>query len=110
MITKEERIVLMARGYQGPIPKHYSVAAEVLDTLAKELVKQGFKYQEDKSWPFQLLVCSGPGRSSSLFTGGFRRDIEVQPLKEDGTADTRFKEERFSTPKGAVNYLRRKME
>jgi len=108
-MTREERITLMMRGLpKGYVPRHCKLASEVLDSLAKELDRQGFKYQEDPYWPWHLLVQSSPKRFISFFCGGFRKVIDVQQLKTDGTADTRFKEESFSTPRGAVNSLFRK--
>ncbi len=105
-MTKEERLTQMMRGLpKGYIPRHCKVAAEVLDRLALELTKQGFAYREDPYWPWHLLVPSGPGRSISLHCGGFRSSIDVQQMKTDGTADTRFKGECFSTPRGVVNQL-----
>lgn len=108
-MTSEERIALMIRGLpKGYIPRHCKVAAEVLSNLAKELERQGYKYKEDPYWPYHLLAASSEGRYISFYCGGFRRDIEIQQLKKDGTADTRFKEESFSTSRGAVNYLLRR--
>ena len=108
-MTEEERITLMMKGFpKGRVPGHFKLAAEVLTNLAAELDRRGFKYQEDPYWPFHLLVRNSPRRHLSLFCGGFRRDIDIQQMKTDGTADTRFKEESFSTPKGAVNYLWKK--
>ncbi len=108
-VRYEDRIALMVRGLpKGYVPRHFKLAAEVLGRLAKELDRQGFKFQEDPYWPYHLLVARSKDRYASFFCGGFRQGIEIQELKRDGTADTRFKEESFSTPKGAVNYLRRK--
>jgi len=99
----------MMRGFPtGYTPRHCKLAAEVLDKLAQELDRQGFRYQEDPYWPWHLLVQTSPRRYISFFCSGFRKVIEVQQLKTDGTADTRFKEEGFSSAKGAVNYLWRK--
>ena len=108
-MTKEERLKSMVWGLpKGHTPRHCKVAAEVLDRLAAELGKQGFKFRDDDLWPYHLLVPSSSRRFISLYCGGFRKTIEIQQLKEDGTADTRFKEASFGTPKGAVNYLGRR--
>jgi len=108
-VTREERITLMMRGLpEGYTPRHCILAAEVLDKLAKELDRQGYKYQEDPYWPWHLLVSTSQNRDVSFFCGGFRKVIDIQQMKKDGTADTRFKETRFSTPRGAVNSLGRK--
>ena len=107
-MTTEERIALMMRGLpKDRIPRHCKLAAEVLDKLAKELGRQGYKYREDLYWPWHLLVATSRNRGISLFCGGFRKVIDIQQMKKDGTADTRFKETRFSTPRGAVNFLGR---
>lgn len=110
-MTKEERIALMMRGLpKGRIPRHLILAAEVLDQLVRELVRQGYGYIEDEYWPYHLKVYTSRKRYISFYCGGFRKDISVQQMKADGTADTRFKEKGFSTPKGAVNYLWRKQK
>ena len=108
-MNKEERITQMMRGLpKGRVPRHIKLAAEVLTNLAAELTRMGLRYQEDPYWSWHLLVQTSTKRFVSFFCSGFRKDIDVQQLKMDSTADTRFKEEGFSTPKGAVNYLWRK--
>lgn len=103
---KSERLLLMLRGLpKGYIPKHLKAAAKVLDGLSIELNKSGFRYKEDEYWPYHILVVTSPGRYLSLFCSGFRPDIDVQQLKKDGTADTRFKERSFSTSKGVIRFL-----
>lgn len=111
MLTKKDRLALMVRGlHKVPAPKHCLLAVEVLTEVTRELQRQGYVYQEDFTWPYHVLVPTEPGRHLSLYCGGFRKDIDVQQLKLDGTADTRFKEARFRTPEGAVNYLRRRVK
>ena len=106
-MTKEERLELMAGGPSKEYyPRHCQVATEVLDRLATELSRQDLKYEDDYSWPYHLLVPSN-GRYISLFCGGFRESIDVQQMRKNGTADARFKERRFATVKGVVNYLKR---
>ena len=90
------------------VPRHCKLAAEVLTKLAKELESQGYKYREDPYWPYHLLVLTSGDRYLSFYCGGFRKSIDIQQMRKDGTADTRFKEECFATTKGAVNYLGRR--
>ncbi len=105
-MTKEERITKMMKGFpSGRVPRHIKLAAEVLTNLAEELTRRGFRYREDPYWPWHLLVQTSPRRSINFYCGGFRKDIDVQQMKTDGTADTRFKGECFSTPRGVVNQL-----
>lgn len=106
-MTEEERLVKMTKNLpKGHVPKHCKLAAKVMANLAKELERQGYKYLDDEYWPYHILVCNSPGRYVSFFCNGFRQDINVQQLKKDGTADCRFAESSFVTPKGAVNSLR----
>jgi len=111
MLTSRDRLALMVKGLpRGTTPKHCLLAAEVLVEVTRELQRQGYRYSDDSSWPYHVLVSAAwPGRFLSIYCGGFRKDIDVQQLKLDGTADTRFKEVRFRTPVGAVNYLRRRL-
>jgi len=106
-MIKEERLHLMSiwtkEGYYNS--QHSKVAAEVLDKLSTELNGHNIKFEEDPTWPYHILVPNLGGKYISLFCGGFRNTIEIQQLKKDGTADIRFKEEAFSTVKGATNYL-----
>ena len=111
MLTSKDRLALMVGDLQGPTPKHCLSAVEVLAEVARELQRQGYRYRDDFTWPYHVLVLTDrPGRFLSLYCGGFRKDIDIQQLKADGTADTRFKEARFRTPEGAVNYLRRRLK
>ena len=109
MLTSKDRLALMVKGLpKGTTPKHCLLAVEVLAEVTRELQRQGYWYSDDLAWPYHVLVATGPSRPLSFFCGGFRKVIDVQQLKKDGTADTRLEEVRFCTPKGAVNYLKRR--
>lgn len=109
MLTEKDRLALMVKGLLGvPTPRHCLLAAGVLLEVTRELQRQGYAYRDDFDWPYHVLVLTSPGRFLSFYCGGFRKVIDIQQLKADGTADIRFKEVRFCTPRGAVNYLGRR--
>ena len=103
-MNKEERLKLMTIGPHAP--EHGKVACDVLEKLKKELGDRDIVAGDDGYWPWHI-VAAGPNLSQliSLFCKGFRRTIEVQVLRKNGLADTRYKEVSFSTPKGAANYV-----
>lgn len=105
-MTKEKRLERMLWGLPyGYIPKHCKVACWVLYDLERLLKARGIKVYDDLSWPYHILVKNVQRRYISLFCKGFRKTIDIQQLKSDGTADTRYKEESFSTTLGAAKYI-----
>ena len=110
MLTSKDRLALMVKGLpKSPAPRHCLLAVEVLTGIARELQKQDYRYSDDSSWPYHILAPTSPGRNLSFFCGGFSKVIDIQQLKSGGTVDARFKEVRLCTPRGAVNYLRRRL-
>jgi len=106
-MTKEERLERMKRGQFNKeyTPKHYLLACEVLDQLMLELTTRGLFVYDDPNWPYHILVKAKDGKYTSLYCKGFRKTIEIQKLRKDGMADTRYEEVAFSTPAGAANYI-----
>ena len=106
-MEREERLKVMLRGNLNTdyVPRHCQLACQVLDALKKTLEANRIYVKDDLNWPYHIGVRATDGKLISLFCGGFRKTIEIQKLRKDGTADTRYKEVSFMTPQGAANYV-----
>lgn len=91
-------------------PNHIIRNIKILEDLKKELDKKDVEFDTDTEDSFHLVMLIDKGKRGyvSFYISSLNQYIDVQKLGIFGTVDHRFKERRFITPKGAVNFACRK--
>ena len=67
----------------------------VLKELADFMFYKGTLVLFDKEWPHHIIVPTEDGRYISIYYNKTWGILEVQPLKADGVADSRYKERSY---------------